>query len=107
MGFNSIDRFLTPERIDESEKSDKLFIEADQMWDGMGIEEEKRQELYSSLSENEYTSAIVLVKGDPYELDLTGFDDSDYRVSPEGEVEPVDPATDIINEIEAFYRETY
>lgn len=107
MSFKRIDRFLTSERSDETGEPDKLFIETDQIWDGLGIEEEKRRELYSSLSENDYTSAIVLVKGDPYELDLTGFDNSDYRVGPEGDVEPVDPATDIINKVEAFYRETY
>ncbi len=104
MGFSRIDRFLTSEQSGESEK---IFIETDQIWDGEGLEEGPRQELYRSLSDSDYSSAIVLVKGDPYELDLTGFDDTDYRASPEGEIEDVDPASDIIDEIEDFYRDTY
>lgn len=104
MGFNRVDRFLTPGGSGESEK---IFIEADQIWDGEGIEEGPRRDLYRSLSDSDYSSAIVLVKGHPYELELETFEDADYRVSPEGEVEEIDPASDIIDEIEAFYRETY
>ena len=107
MVFDRIDRFLTSETYEQEGGSDRIFIETDQIWDGQGLEKGPRQELYRSLSDRDYSSAIVLVKGDPYELDLTGFDDADYRVSPEGEIEDVDPASDIIDEIEAFYRDTY
>jgi len=105
MGFEAVDRFLTQDLGDTS--SDSIFIETDQLWEGEGLEPGSRQRLYDVLSENDYSHALVLVQGDPYEFDLTGFEKADYRVDPDGEITRVDPAEDMIDEIEAFYSEKY
>ena len=105
MGFEAVDRFLTQDFGDTS--SDSIFIETDQLWDGEGLEPGSRQRLYDVLSENGYSHALLLVQGDPYKFDLTGFREADYRVDPEGEIKKIDPAEDMIREIEAFYSEKY
>ena len=105
MGFEAVDRFLTQDPGETS--SESIFIETDQFWDGEGLEPGSRQRLYDVLSENDYSQALLLVQGDPYKFDLTDFGKADYRADPEGEINKIDPAEDMIREIEAFYSEKY